>query len=150
MEGRTRTSICGQQIHRSTARRWQLCLRLLLWTYLVLLALVTLGIRPAQAAPGDLDSTFGTGGRVTTDFYGNIDIAHALVLQPDGKLVTAGGWWGYESGGGFALARYNPDGSLDSAFGIGGKVTTDFGSIEVAFALVLQPDGKLVAAGGGY
>src|SRR5574337_1175622 len=103
MEGRTRTSICGQQIHRSTARRWQLCLRLLLWTYLVLLALVTLGIRPAQAAPGDLDSTFGTGGKVTTDF-GSIEVAFALVLQPDGKLVAAGG--GYI---GYALARYNPD-----------------------------------------
>ena len=50
-------------------------------------------------------------------------------------------------GGDFALARYLPDGSLDATFGVGGKVTTDFGGSDGAIALVLQPDGKLVAAG---
>ncbi len=86
---------------------------------------------------GRLDPTFGMEGKVTTDFG-----ASALVLQPDGKLVAAGG-----SGGDFALARYLPDGRLDVSFGTGGKVTTDFGSSEGASALVLQLDGKLVAAG---
>jgi len=47
----------------------------------------------------------------------------------------------------FALARYNPDGSLDATFGSGGTVITDFGPIDAAEAIVLQPDGKLVVAG---
>ncbi|MGD2205983.1 MAG: hypothetical protein PVH17_04310, partial [Anaerolineae bacterium] len=66
---------------------------------------------------------------------------------PDGKLVAAGsaGRSYYEDD--FALARYNADGSLDTSFDGDGKVTTDFGGGDVGSALVLQPDGKLVAAG---
>jgi uncharacterized delta-60 repeat protein len=91
---------------------------------------------------GSLDTSFGTGGVVLTDF-GSRDQAVALVLQPDGKFVAAG-----FSGSDFALASYNPDGSLDTTFGSGGKVTTNLGStIDQAWALVLQADGKLVAAG---
>ncbi len=106
-----------------------------------LLALQPVGALPAQAAPGDLDLTFGTGGKVTTDFAGDGDLAFAVALQPDGKIVAAG-----RSSFDFALARYNADGSLDPTFGTGGKVTTDFGFDE-AFAVALQPDGKIVAAG---
>lgn len=51
------------------------------------------------------------------------------------------------AGDDFALARYLADGHLDATFGLGGTVTTDFGGAEFALALVLQPDGKLVAAG---
>src|SRR5262249_44539014 len=48
----------------------------------------------------------------------------------------------------FALARYNPDGSLDPTFGSSGKQTTDFfGNQDSAFGLVIQPDGKIVLAG---
>jgi uncharacterized delta-60 repeat protein len=102
----------------------------------------------AWAASGDLDATFGTGGKVTTDFAGNDDEAHGLVLQTDGKLVTAGVARTSRSGD-FALARYNANGSLDPTFGTGGKVTTDFaGNDDAAFAVALQPDGKIVAAGG--
>ena len=61
---------------------------------------------PAQAKAGDLDPSFGTGGKVTTDFFGFTDHAQAgLVVQPDGKLV-AGGFMGAEAGYDFALARY--------------------------------------------
>jgi uncharacterized delta-60 repeat protein len=94
---------------------------------------------------GSLDGTFGSGGLVTTDFSGSVDWAFAVVVQPiDGKIVAAG-----EGGvGDFALARYQTDGSLDASFGVGGKVTTDFaGSSDTAFALAVQGDGKLVAAG---
>jgi uncharacterized delta-60 repeat protein len=62
-------------------------------------------------------------------------------LEPDGKLVAAGGF------GDFALARYLPDGRLDPTFGVGGIVTTDFGGFEGAGPVLLQPDGKPVAAG---
>ncbi len=107
------------------------------------------GYRP----DGSLDRTFGGDGKVTTSFAATINgkrgegAADALVLQPDGKVVAAG--FGAEGGGDFALARYNPDGSLDRTFGGDGKVTTDFGAgtWDEARALVLQPDGKLVAAG---
>lgn len=44
-----------------------------------------------------------------------------------------------------ALLRYNPDGTLDTAFGENGKVTT--GDSNVAAALALQTDGKIVVAG---
>lgn len=98
---------------------------------------------------GSLDTTFGTGGKVTTPIGSLVDDARALARQPDGKLVAAG----YTSNGGlgsgdFALVRYNADGSLDTTFGTGGKVTTPIGSeTDVALAVVVQPDGKIVAAG---
>jgi len=82
---------------------------------------------------------------VLTDLNGNgsFDRAHAVALQPDGKIVVAGS----SSDGGFALARYHPDGSLDSSFGTEGVVLTDVGG--EARALVLQADGKIVVAGSG-
>jgi uncharacterized delta-60 repeat protein len=102
---------------------------------------------PAQAVAGDLDPGFGTGGKVTTDFAGGPDEAFAVAVQPDGKLVAAGGTAGPGLGN-FALARYNPDGTLDASFGTGGLVTTSFGEAgNVAFAVAVQADGKLVAAG---
>ena len=60
---------------------------------------------------GGLDTSFGSGGRVVTDF-GADDRASAVAVQADGRIVVGGG-----SGDGFALARYLADGSLDSGFG---------------------------------
>src|SRR4051812_17849753 len=71
---------------------------------------------------GDLDPTFGNGGKVVTDL-GPLGFATGVALQLDGKVVAAG-----SSGGKFALVRYLPDGSLDSGFGSGGVVTTAIGS----------------------
>lgn len=92
---------------------------------------------------GSLDPTFGTGGRVVTDFAGGFDEARALVIQPDGRIVAAGR-------NNFQLARYEPDGTLDPTFGQGGLVTTGgpfgFGLLQ-GRALVLEPDGKLVVGG---
>jgi uncharacterized delta-60 repeat protein len=97
---------------------------------------------------GTLDPSFGSGGIVTTDIAGTSDNAYALVRQADGKLVAAGSTDNIETGSDFALARYNPDGTLDPGFGVGGTVTTDIASnINEARALVRQADGKLVAAG---
>jgi uncharacterized delta-60 repeat protein len=102
---------------------------------------------PAHAKAGDLDRSFGTGGKVTTDFAGDQDTARALVVQGT-KLVAAGSGTAVPGGlGAFALARYNPDGSLDTTFGTGGQVTTDFPGGGDANALAVQADGKLVAAG---
>src|SRR3989442_919160 len=95
-----------------------------------------------DAGPGDLDATFGTGGRVLTDFGGGAE-AGAVVLQADGKIVVAGGF----GGAFFALARYNADGTLDPSFGSEGRVFTNFGGRDGARALALQADGKIVATG---
>jgi uncharacterized delta-60 repeat protein len=95
----------------------------------------------ASAAPGDLDPSFGGGdGMVTTDFGGD-DPARAAAVQANGKIIVAGG------NGDFALARYNQDGSLDTGFGGDGTVTTDSGGNDSADAVVVQPNGKVVAAG---
>ena len=95
---------------------------------------------------GSLDTGFGNGGKVITDLAGGEDAAVAAALQPDGKIIAAGTMGGTSHD--FALVRYNPDGSLDTTFGSGGKVSTDFGGgHDIAFSLVLQPDGKIVATG---
>jgi uncharacterized delta-60 repeat protein len=95
---------------------------------------------------GTLDSTFAEDGKVTTDFTNARDQANAVAIQADGKIVAVG-----RSGGAdFAVARFNTDGALDATFGGDGKVTTDFThGDDPANAVAVQPDGKIVAAGGG-
>ena len=102
----------------------------------------SLAVDASTAIP---DPAFGARGKVTTDF-GDDDCAYAVSLQTDGKIVAAG----YSRGGSkdvFALARYNNDGSLDGTFGTGGKVTTTIGDAARVYAISLQSDGKIVAAG---
>ena len=109
---------------------------------------VKIGVVGAQAV--NTAPTFVvSNGTVTTDIGGKDDSAHSITLQPDGKLVVAG-YGGGASDYDFVLARYLPDGSLDTGFGTGGKVITDFGFSESAHSITLQPDGKLVVAGYSY
>ncbi len=97
---------------------------------------------------GSLDPTFGTGGKVVTPIGSGDDRADALVVQSDGKLVAAGHSEGFGSNDDFALVRYNVNGSLDTSFATGGKVTTPIGSgSDQAYSLGLQKDGGIVAAG---
>ena len=73
-----------------------------------------------------------------------------MAVQPDGKIVAVGRSY-YYSGSDIVLARYNTDGSLDAGFGAGGKVTTNISTYSEAFALAVQPDGRILVAGyGGY
>ncbi|MFI8825081.1 calcium-binding protein [Streptomyces sp. NPDC053431] len=99
---------------------------------------------------GSRDTTFGGGdGVVTTDFdFGN-DEGTAVALQPDGKIVAVGGTANLSGNGAWLAARYNPDGSLDPGFGGDGKVVTEIDpdAIETALAVVVQPDGRIVAGG---
>lgn len=121
-------------------------------TYPVLLAVLAavamvIPAQPAIAVPGELDFSFGSGGVLSTDFGGTYDWAYAAAIQPDGKIVAAG-----VSNGGddhdFALTRYGPEGLIDASFGDRGKVTTDFAdSFDWGYAVVLQPDGKIVVGG---
>ncbi len=104
-------------------------------------------------ANGHLDTSFGVGGKVTTDFFGFTDQIHTLALQPDGKIVAGGSaYLGMSfTTSDYALARYNSDGSLDTSFDTDGKLTTDFvpddANDEIAFKVIVQPDGKIVAVG---
>ena len=116
---------------------------------LTLFAIVQL----AQAADGDLDPTFGTGGTVMTDINRSTDLANAVAVQSDGKLVVVGQTYKNNdyTGEDFVVTRYNTDGTLDNTFGAGGRVRTDFpGLAAVPSAVVMQPDGKIVVAGGAF
>jgi uncharacterized delta-60 repeat protein len=112
---------------------------------LIAAVLVVVFSPAAQAAPGDLDPTFSGDGKQTTDFGFGSGSAEAIVRQPDGKIIAAGS----TPGGDFrlALARYNPNGSLDTSFSGDGKQTTDFGSFDQANGVALQADGKIVVVG---
>ena len=97
-------------------------------------------------ADGSLDSSFGTGGIVTTRLSTSDDRIYSLAIQPDGKIV-AGGYAAFD----FAAARYNADGSLDTSFDGDGFVTTPvLASFEYAWKVLVQPDGKIILAGETY
>ena len=119
-------------------------------TTLVLTIVLTNLQNPAWAADGDLDTSFGGGdGIVTTLIAGTDDNeSYSVVIQGDGKIVVAGySWIGSISRSDFALVRYDTDGTLDTSFGTGGQVTTNFGSSSEIRSITLQSDGKIVAAG---
>ena len=99
-------------------------------------------------ANGSPDATFGTAGSVSTDFSGRGDIANAVAIQPDGKIVVAGKS-SIAVNSNAAVARYTSSGALDTAFGNGfGILTVDFfGSTDIAESVVLQTDGKIVLGG---
>ena len=98
-------------------------------------------------ANGVPDNSFDGDGQVTTDIGGSEGVSD-LALQFGGKLIAAG-----SSGGNFALAAYNANGSLDTSVSTDGKLTTDFGGTDSASAVALIPTfmapGKLVVAGAG-
>jgi len=98
---------------------------------------------PALATPGDFDPSFDADGRVLSHFGGS-EGANAVLVQSDGRLVAGGlSNASNPTSNDFALARYNPDGSLDTSFGAGGFVLTDFGGQELIIALVQQADAGL-------
>lgn len=95
---------------------------------------------------------FGAGGKTTTDFFGDWETLSALLLLPQGKIVVGGtatcavtgGTWDED----FALALYNPNGSLDVGFAGDGRETIDFGATdEGGCAMALQADGKILISG---
>jgi uncharacterized delta-60 repeat protein len=112
----------------------------------VIASLVSAGVaQPAFAAggaPGTVDTSFGTGGKVLTNLGTGangqqIQAAPSdAVLQSNGDIVISGN---------FGLVRYLPNGTLDTSFGTGGRVTTSF----PVNALNIQPNGDVVAVGTG-
>src|SRR5205823_6201352 len=105
---------------------------------------------------GQLDATFGAGGKVTVSIGAQKinDIARALAIQGDGRIVVAGASLGIPGSltpptGAMAVIRLRADGTLDPTFGGGdGKATVDFGQYEdLANDVLLQSDVKIVLAG---
>jgi uncharacterized delta-60 repeat protein len=106
-------------------------------------------------ANGTLDTTFGSGGKVITSIHATRYLSHtdihtvAVALQADGEIVLAGGTDPhFQPGGDFVVARFNPNGTPDAAFGSGGQVLTDFaGGEDRVSGIAIQTDGKIVAVG---
>ncbi|MCP4370731.1 MAG: hypothetical protein GY797_21850, partial [Deltaproteobacteria bacterium] len=98
---------------------------------------------------GSLDTTFGSTGIITTRISSNNDEIAAITMQPNNKIVVVGGSNLGLTTGNFAIARYNPDGSLDTTFGNNGIITTTItDKKDKATGVKIQTDGKIVV--GGY
>jgi uncharacterized delta-60 repeat protein len=91
---------------------------------------------------GLLDTTFGTRGKRTIDFGGEQQGAFGATLQPDGKIVLVG-----DSDFQVAVARLNPNGSLDTTFSSDGKKLFSWGALSRATAVLVLSNGKLVVGG---
>ena len=107
--------------------------------------LMVLGIvGAAQAAPGDLDTSFSGDGKIVETGLTPSHVA-AVAIQPDGKIVAVG-----SAGTDFAVLRYNRNGTPDASFGTNGLALTSFGtsSDDAATSVAIQGDGRIVVAGG--
>jgi uncharacterized delta-60 repeat protein len=106
-----------------------------------------LGLLPADGAsagvPGELDSSFGVGGKVQVAL-GPESGASGVAVQPDGKILVAGS---PEASQAFSIARLLPNGNPDPTWGEGGVATTPLGEFANAYDVAVQPDGKVVAVG---
>ncbi len=92
---------------------------------------------------GTLDTTFGTGGKVIQPISSADDKGYSLAIQTDEKILLGG-----TCDGDFCIARFNPNGTLDTTFGNGGKVIQPIGSSDdEGYSLAIQPDGKILLGG---
>jgi uncharacterized delta-60 repeat protein len=125
----------------------------------------TVGTAPNQSfgltrynADGSLDTTFGSGGVVNTSFANTDDVPTALDVLPTGQILVAGTATTYtngvSSGSEFAIAEYNSDGSLDTAFGAGsGEVLLSFSNAAGTFSndilktMIVSPAGVIYLGG---
>jgi uncharacterized delta-60 repeat protein len=97
---------------------------------------------------GSFDTTFNGDGKVITGFGSTYETARAVAIQADGKIVVAGFTSEGDLTGDFAIARFDPDGLLDSTFDSDGRVTTSISAQDDdAHAIAIQPNGKIVVAG---
>ncbi|MEO8765511.1 MAG: T9SS type A sorting domain-containing protein [Ginsengibacter sp.] len=95
---------------------------------------------------GSLDDTFADHGKLEGDSKQGDTWFNTTAIQTDGKIVAAGFTWN-GSNYDFAVARFNINGTPDSTFSDDGKQVTNLGATDVAYSMVIQPDGKIVVAG---
>lgn len=102
-------------------------------------------------ANGALDPSFSGDGKLILGYGTNDDSAGAVLVQSDGKILVAG-YTGNGQEGDFAVARLTSGGLPDTSFGTNGSTITSFGgnSYDMAYALALQPDGKIIAGGAAH
>ena len=97
---------------------------------------------------GSLDTSFGISGQAAS-----VVAPSAVAVQSDGKILAVGANVSRLSvtgnSSGFGVVRFNPNGSIDTTFGSKGGVTTGFPTTTItgAFAVAIQSDGDIVAAG---
>jgi uncharacterized delta-60 repeat protein len=97
---------------------------------------------------GSPDDTFGTNGRAVLNVGGTGSIATELALQPDGRIIVAGESVSFEQDIDLALARFNPDGTVDATFGEDGMVRPGLGGYyESIQGLLLLQNGQFVITG---
>ncbi|MCC6280245.1 MAG: T9SS type A sorting domain-containing protein [Saprospiraceae bacterium] len=98
---------------------------------------------------GNLDPTYSEDGSNIVSVGSGNDAAYTMVMQPDGKVVLAGYISNNTGGADFAMARFTTNGNLDNTFSGDGKVVVPIVSnnTDAIYAVALQPDGKIVAAG---
>ncbi len=98
-------------------------------------------------ANGMPDAGFGSDGKAISPIRSSDDLAFAIALQPDGKMVVAG-YCGVHTKYNLCVARHKSDGTLDTSFGKGGTVISPIGTVDGRYqAIALQPDDKIVLAG---
>jgi uncharacterized delta-60 repeat protein len=118
--------------------------------------IIAVGYSPVESSPtmfravvvrynsnGSVDSNFGESGKVIIEQLVN---PQAIALQPNGKIVIVGST-GFFPNNDFYVVRLNTDGGFDTTFNGTGAVTLDLGFADVAFAVRVQPDGKIIAGG---
>lgn len=96
---------------------------------------------------GVLDGTFGTDGRVVTNFSDKLDRMTSLIVQSDDKIIASGATSDDISYSDFAMARYNSDGSEDLGFGNNGRTVTSLRVWDFGYAITLQDDNKIIVSG---
>jgi uncharacterized delta-60 repeat protein len=113
---------------------------------LPILSILFVASPQASAQAGTLDPTFGKGGIFVSSFKqsGNDStFVNAVAIQSDGKVLIGG-----STPASAAVVRLNTNGTLDTTFGVGGIANFATAGVQ-AFAMVVQPDGKILAAGSG-
>ncbi|GAB3469330.1 hypothetical protein GCM10027321_38560 [Massilia terrae] len=98
-------------------------------------------------ADGSVDTSFGSGGKVVLHQSGAVDRGQYMLVQDDGKIVTAGWSGGTANGGALTVTRLNADGSLDSGFGNHGVVALALQGMDNRAAGLALVNGKLVVLG---
>ena len=97
-------------------------------------------------ANGSLDNSFGSFGKVVTDFGGGFDDCFGMAIQTDGKIILTGSAV-INSSQTVAVVRYLNNGSLDFSFDGDGKVTTLVGTSAQGRAVAIETSGRIVVAG---